>query len=109
MAGAAGVDGDDILKKLYDLDEDRHSYHIIKRFKNEKDFEVFKRRYRKDRAERLFASGQRKTVFRTVKRGGRVYRIAMQKKMNWHPKGGNLHHHRSVKPFFDNKPIDGKS
>jgi len=109
MGGAAGVDGDDIMRKLYDIDEDNHKMRIIRQFKNEAEAEAYKRKYRADRATRLFASGARKVVFRKIKVNGRMRTVAMQKRMGWRPKGGNMHHRRSVKPFFDNKPIDGES
>ena len=108
MGGVSGVDGDEILRELFAIDEDNHQMRVVKKFRNEKEFEAYKRRYRASRATRMFASGARKMQFRTVKKGGRVYRFAVRKRMGWEPKQGTMKKHKQEPRIFPGKPIDGK-
>src|SRR5713101_27964 len=115
MVGLGGptAGGDDALKALYDLDELKHKYHVIRKM-NPAQAKEFRRKLREKNATKLYIPVSQKVVFKTVGRGPRRRVIAMRRKMNCTPqRHGRRYAHRvrnsAVPKWFGDNSIIAKN
>ena len=116
MVGVGGptAGGDDAMKMLYDLDELKHRYHIIRKM-NPAQAKEYKKRVREKNATKLYVPVSQQIIFRTVGRGPRRKVVAMRKEMHWRGRAGkpgrNYHSfkNKQVKRWFGSNPIIPKN
>jgi len=108
--GGPTAGGDDAMKMLYDLDELKHRYHIIKKMTPEA-AKKHRAMTRKRNADKLFIPVSQKIIYRTIGRGPRRKVVAMRKEMHWRGRAGkpgkNYHSfkNKDVKRWFGSNPI----
>lgn len=98
---------DDPLKALYDLDETKHRYHIIRTMTPAQAVE-YRKKIRKRNANRLFVPDAQKIVFRTVGRGRGRRVIAMRRKIHWRAAHGHYEKNGQEPRWFGSHSFDNE-